>query len=129
MISSAHPARGPAAQAPTGIESQAPWRILIRLLPVLPDLTGPRAIRVGYGREFTGGPGRRRGMLGPAYLDGPGTDLACSLKPNSFLYHNSLEDLRKRPSGKRRGPTTSREVRHRSHTDAAEFMLTVLLKS
>ena len=46
-------------------------------------------------------------LLGPAYLDG--TDLACSLKPNSFLYHYKFGDLKTRPSGKRRGPT--REVR------------------
>jgi hypothetical protein len=49
----------------------------------------------------------RGGVLGPAYLDG--TDLACSLKPNSFLYHYKFGDLKTRPSGKRRGPT--REVR------------------
>ncbi len=46
-------------------------------------------------------------LLGPAYLDG--TDLACYLKPTHFLYDYSLERPKKRPSGKRRGPT--REVR------------------
>ena len=55
-------------------------------------------------------PGRVPRVLGPAYLDG--TNLACSLKPNSFLYHYKFGDLETRPSGKRRGPgpTTSREV-------------------
>ena len=49
----------------------------------------------------------RGGVLGPAYLDG--TNLACSLKPNSFLIITSLVRPENRPSGKRRGPT--REVR------------------
>ena len=37
----------------------------------------------------------RGGVLGPAYLDG--TDLACSLKPNSFLYHYKFGRPKKAP--------------------------------
>ena len=38
----------------------------------------------------------RGGVLGPAYLDG--TNLACSLKPNSFLIITSLVDLKTAPA-------------------------------